>query len=247
MTLPEPWELTAAQQVFAVFYAIFFGTMLSMLGGRRAISKKGNKYAKQTKLKNASLNLFDTPNAFAIGLSKNNKPLIREIFAVGILNIFPAFVFATIFEQFHKIQSGLDWIDVILIVWISLAPQWIYRVFYALLSINNGEWIYISDKKVEKDFNDFDLAALAVLWEERNQFPAHREFFYHFAFPFFFYLPFALFALIYLQAGEISSDYFTKPAVLLGIILVLIGLTIFLMKWIFFLNMKIVRRLDKSS
>lgn len=35
-------DLNMAQQVFAVFYAIFFGTMLSMLGGRKSLPEKGN-------------------------------------------------------------------------------------------------------------------------------------------------------------------------------------------------------------
>lgn len=65
-------SLTIAQQIFTAFYAIFFGTMLQTVGSRRAI-ENSKKLKLKLKVKSPSLNLFDTPNAWAIGFHLNNK------------------------------------------------------------------------------------------------------------------------------------------------------------------------------
>ena len=222
-----------AQQIFAVFYAIFFGTMLQAVSARRTLREakkvgEKNKYLDKTDVKNASLNLFDTPNAWAIGFSKNNKPLLRVFLSITILNGLPAFVFAIVFIQLHQIENNLGVLDILTIVWISLAPHWIYRVFYAILTIKESAWIYIESKSIkESKYADFDIAALAMLWEDRNQFTAHRNPYFHIAFPLFVYLPLAILSFVYLLRENINLCLFCV-GVTISITLFIVGIILFL-------------------
>lgn len=129
--MSDSFNLTSAQQVFAVFYAIFFGIMLQTMGDRRAPNRKFST----GKRNEVTLNLFDTPNAWVIGASLNNKPLFRSIFSIMILNIAPGLFFALVFSGLGSLKGNLSLEQIILLVWISLAPQYIYRIFYALLTV----------------------------------------------------------------------------------------------------------------
>lgn len=211
--LSNPNDLTAAQQIFAVFYAVFFGTMLQTVGARGSIS--GKKY--KSKLKNASLNLFDTPNAWAIKSIKfDNKPLWRFILSVLFLNILPGIIFALIFRDFYKLHNALSWLQILVIVWISLTPQYIYRLFYALLASLHNE-IYLSKKEYKK-FNEFDIAAHEKLWEERLQFESHGRAMNHIAFPVFFFFPMSIILYnIFLLPIHTCIDLFLFSWLLLGV------------------------------
>lgn len=116
----------------------------------------------------------------------------------------PGALFAFLFTEFNYLDRNLELIEIILIVWISLAPHWIYRVFYAVLA-KTGNWLYINKNEIHPKFNDFDLAALSLLWEDRNQFEAHKKAFFNLAFPVFFYLPTALLSLTYILRESMSA------------------------------------------
>ncbi len=201
--LNNPNDLTAAQQIFAVFYAIFFGTMLQTIGARSSISnvkpmsdigkmRKDASIPYASKLKNTSLNLFDTPNAQAIGVSCYNKPLWRFIASLIVLNIFPGWLFAIIFTDLHHVQDSLNVTQIVIIVWISLAPQYIYRLFYAGLTLLYKTF-YLTGREPKKyqysKYRDYDFGALIKLWEERLQFSSHAKVHNHIAAPLYFYVP----------------------------------------------------------
>ncbi len=197
-------DLSVAQQVFAVFYAIFFGTMLSTVGARRSLPKI-NKY-KKLKVKQPSLNLFDTPNAWAIGFCRDNKPFWRTILSIICLNILPGFIFAAVFFGLHKVpDKNLELGQVVIIVLISLVPQYIYRLFYAILTLFH-ETLYLNNGE-HKDYHDYDLAAHALLWEDRLQFAAHKSAIKHSAFPFLFFSILIVLYDIYLVPGQINSTF----------------------------------------
>ncbi len=198
------FDLTPAQQIFAVFYAIFFGTMLQTVGARRSIPttkdleekkfeipSEEREYIKLTKLNSASLNLFDTPNAAAIGITRENKPLIRTFFAILLLNILPGTFFGLVFLVLARVGSINIW-QIVFIVWISLAPQQIYRIFYAFLA-KCYKKIYMNPnnkkQRIYKDYCDHDYAAVVMLWEDRLKFKAHKKSRFHLIFPLFIYFP----------------------------------------------------------
>lgn len=210
------FDLTSAQQVFAVFYAIFFGTMLQTVGSRRSLPNnkenlkrlkdRRNPYIDKYELRvsNPSLNLFDTPNAWAIGFYKDNKPLWRTIFSILCLNILPGFIFAIIFFGLHELpDKNLQIGHVVLIVLISLVPQYIYRLLYAVLTLFHEEF-YLNNEE-HKDYNDYDLAAHALLWEDRLQFSAHKSAINHSAFPFLFFSILIILYDLYLVPGQINT------------------------------------------
>lgn len=199
--MANPFDLNSAQQIFAVFYAIFFGTMLQTVGARRSLPN--NKY-KNLQVRNPSLNLFDTPNAWAIGFCRDNKPLWRTILSMLCLNILPGYIFAVILFGLHGLSDkSLQLGQVVLIVFISLVPQYIYRFFYAVLT-SFHEALYLKEKEY-KDYNQYDLAAYALLSEDRLQFPAHKSAISHSAFPFLFFSIIIILYDLYLVPGQINS------------------------------------------
>ncbi len=242
----SPFDLTPAQQVFAVFYAIFFGTMLSTVGSRRSIPKikdveklktRGEnkrpseelEFLSKTKLENASLNLFDTPNAWAIGWTKQNKPLIRTILSIMILNILPGIFFAIIFMDLHEIRN-INFYQIIFIVWMSLLPQQIYRAFYAILAKCYRKMYLDPSNEKQKKYSkywDYDLAAVVMLFEDRLRFEAHRNPLNHIAFPVFFYLPSILFfysILFNIHVSFLISIIFTTSSITLFLIGIMLPL-----------------------
>lgn len=179
-------ELKVGQQIFILFYAIFFGVMLQTLGDRRTPKDKKHNTRKRNEV---TLNLFDTPNAWAIGISKTNRPFFRLILSVFILNVAPGVYFAWIFLGLSKADYFPNLWQIISLVWISLAPQHIYRCFYAILTKDRiRKFLYLSENE-HKGYNDHDVDAVALLWTERDQFNAHKYWLNHLAFPVGFYFP----------------------------------------------------------
>jgi len=186
-TLVNPNDLTAAQQVFAAFYAIFFGIMLQTIGARRSkVKSKFKKLKKEKYNSDVTYNLFDTPNAWAIGLRYDNKPLWRLLFSILCLNILPGYIFALIFNGLSYVDNP-TLIQVIQLVWISLIPQYIYRVYMAVL-VHFKEDLYLKEEEYP-DYNTHDLYALDLIGADRSQHKAHSSFINHAAFPVFFVFP----------------------------------------------------------
>lgn len=178
------FELTPAQQLFAVFYAIFFGVMLQTIGDRRTPKKFSTG-----KRNEVTLNLFDTPNAWAIGASLTNKPLFRAILSIIFLNLLPGIIFALIFLGLNGIKGFPNIWQITIMVWISLAPQYVYRLFYACLTVGWIRNILFLSGNQHKGYNDHDKDAVALLRTERDQFKAHGKFINHLAFPMAIYFP----------------------------------------------------------
>jgi len=206
-------KLTSAQQIFSLFYAIFFGTMLQTIGSRRTVAG--------LKIKNSTLNLFDSPNAWAIGLKSRNKPLRRFILSTIILNIIPGLIFAYIFVglgslSFEKVNISLQILIILAILWISLVPQYLYRFFYAILASKRiGSWLYL-EKGEYSDYNEYDLGATQIINRERRKLNGHGFPFNHIAFPLFFYFPSVLILYNFLVPGWIPIcllyfSYFLPP------------------------------------
>ncbi|EKD90070.1 MAG: hypothetical protein ACD_32C00046G0003 [uncultured bacterium] len=171
-------ELTAAQQVFAIFSAIFFGVMLQTAGAKTGVK---------------SLNLFDTPNAWSSHSIWRNKPLNRFILSVFFLNILPGLVFAVIFSGLHALVE-LNWLQIVIIVFISLFPTHIYRLYFGVLT---GFKNNLFDRSLTKDKN-----ALKILGSERSR--EHSKWFNHVAIPVFLILPVdILFYHYYLVATQL--------------------------------------------
>jgi hypothetical protein len=196
-------NLTIAQQIFAVFYAIFFGVMLQTIGDRRTPNKKN----KQRMRNEVTLNLFDTPNAWAIGASFTNKPLLRSIVSIVVLNIFPGLFFGFVFLGLGELKMMLSVGQIALLVWISLAPQYIYRIFYALLTTRRIQNFLYLDENEHKEYNDHDIDAKALIQTERGQFKGHSDPINHLAFPFAIYLPSIILLYDYfLVPGQLNSS-----------------------------------------
>jgi hypothetical protein len=199
-----------AQQIFSVFYAIFFGIMLQTIGARRSNPRiDGTK--KTAKLeKNVTLNLFDTPNSWAIGVSRQNKPLIRFICSLLMLNVLPGFIFTLVFIELGGIKS-LNHIQIIVLIWISLFPNYIYRIYLGLLA-EHVDFLYLRDKGKYKEFSGPDLNARAILHNERKQHPGHNKILNHIAIPLFWILPSTI-LLYYYAFSPISNVHLSELVV----------------------------------
>lgn len=187
-------NLTPAQQIFSVFYAIFFGIMLQTVGARRSnpriddIKRKASKKTEKLE-KNITLNLFDTPDAWAIGnFSPDNKPLWRFLFSLLMLNIFPGLVFALVFVSLGHIKDSLNVLQILVLVWISLVPNNIYRIYLGILT-ECIDALYLDERSKYKEFGVPDLNARAILVNERKQYPGHNKLLNHIAIPVFWFFP----------------------------------------------------------
>jgi hypothetical protein len=203
-------DLTVAQQIFSVFYAIFFGIMLQTVGTRTQISIKNKKIAKlmEGKTHQATLNLFDTPNAWAIGADWNNKPLWRALISIFVLNVLPGAFFALVFSGLSELRQPLSLEQILILVIISLTPQYLYRIFYAFLTIKPiYEFLYLrkgTGGKYDK-FSNHDEMAFQLLEEQRLKYPGHGNPYYHLAFPIFVFLPLIILLYNYLTSSQLPQ------------------------------------------
>lgn len=211
-------NLTSAQQIFSVFYAIFFGIMLQTVGARRS------NVSKLTREKNHDItfNLFDTPNAWAIGFRYDNKPFWRFLLSILFLNIIPGAVFAIVFIGLNQIHKQIGLTEILVILWISLIPHYLYRIYIAIVVLFKSE-LYL--KKGEHDnYNQHDIFALALWYVDREQYSGHKSFVNHIAFPVFVVLPSVVLLYDYfLVRGQINLSYIllSRALLLLAVILFL--------------------------
>lgn len=209
-------DLTQAQQIFSVFYAIFFGIMLQTIGARRSNPDSKGK----EKNHDITLNLFDTPNAWAIGFRYNNKPFWRFLISILFLNIFPGVIFASVFYGLSYLKGAIGWAEILVIIWISLIPHYIYRFYLAFVVLFKSE-LYLQEKEFP-EYHSHDINASNLIHLERGQYKAHSSFFNHIAFPFFIVFPSVV--LLYdfvLLPGQINSIFINSSwgILILGLIL----------------------------
>ena len=160
------------QQMFSLFYAIFFGANLAVIA--------------------SDLNLFDTPTAWAIGAKANNKPFYRLILSIIFLNVLPASVFIFAYNGIQP-DVKFDWLRLLIIVFISLTPNYTYRLYYGLLIgikdciyLNNGEYDNLNkrDYEARKYLADKRIEPSEIVHEA-----SHKDWFNHFAIPVFWVFP----------------------------------------------------------
>jgi hypothetical protein len=212
----ETETLTQAQQIFSVFYAIFFGIMLQTIGTRRSNPNKKSK----KKVHDITLNLFDTPNAWAIGFRYNNKPFWRFLISILFLNIIPGLIFALVFQGLSYLDRSIGWAEILVIIWISLLPHYIYRFYLAVIVLFKSKFYLQEDEYPE--YNSHDVNASYLIFLERGQYKAHSSFLNHITFPFLIVFPsvFILYDFVLLP-GQINSIfiYFSWGLLLLALIL----------------------------
>lgn len=211
-------NLTDSQQVFAVFYAIFFGIMMQTIGSRRTNPDTSGK----EKRHDITLNLFDTPNAWAIGFRYDNKPFWRAMLSIFVLDIVPGIIFALVFLGLGALRTSLNFIQILAIVWIALSPQYIYRVYHAILVMFDSG-LYLNKGEYDK-YNDYDINAVNLIKIDRKQYPGHKSSINHLAFPVFFFFPSLIILYDYfLVSGQINGFF-----VYLSIALLIIGIVLFI-------------------
>jgi len=180
----DPNSLTPAQQIFAIFYAIFFGIMLQTVGARRSNPQQLNK---EYESRDITLNLFDTPNAWAIGLRLDNRPFWRFLFSLGLLNLLPGIIFVFFFNGLSDLKYKVEGIQILVIIWLSLLPHYVYRVYLAFLVLSRDQ-LYLKKGEFE-GYNTHDILAYGLIESDRVQHKAHGKFWNHIAFPILFVLP----------------------------------------------------------
>lgn len=211
-------NLTPAQQIFSVFYAIFFGIMLQTVGARRTNASNLQKENNH----DITLNLFDTPNAWAIGFRYDNKPFWRLLFSIFFLNVIPGVIFAIVFLGLKNLANQIDWAKILIIIWISLIPHYIYRIYIAVVVLFS-DGLYLKSGEYDK-YNPYDINAKALILKDRKQYEGHKSFFNHFAFPFFIVFPSNIILYNYLVPNQVNSIFYW-----ISLILIFFGLFLFIL------------------